>query len=544
MPVEVIILIVSVLLIIAAIFVFFFNNRSANNNTNLDNTLLKEENIKLEANISTLKLQLEDKIKEIEKLNKELRDYNLQKIELSNEVIRSKKNDEFIQEKLKEKKELIENLNQKIETISLENSQKDKIITSLQGEKDVINEKLNNLNISNKKQEEEYSKLREENKLLHEKNTQTTALLQGEKEKNQNLEQSFSEYKLSLEKLNKQNEEHIQNLTNKILEEKTKKFSESNSKEMENIILPLKEQINEFKKKVEDGNEKQTMLHTSLKTQIENIIAQTKSISEDAIKLTNALKGENKRAGNWGEHILETILQNSGLLKGIHYEAQHNITTEDNQRLIPDFIVHLPNSDSEIENTIVIDSKVSLVAYERYFHSETEEEREINLQEHIKSVKNHIDELASKNYELVTKGSLGFVMMFIPIEPAYLVAVQGDANLWEYAYKKKIILISATNMITSLRLIADIWKIDTRNKEAQSMADTCGSIYDKLLGFLETFENVGSAVEKAQEQYDKAKGQLISGKGNVVKRLTELRQKGINSKSKKSLPLSFEPMEE
>ena len=364
--------------------------------------------------------------------------------------------------------------------------------------------------------------------------------MQGEKEKNQNLEQSFTEYKSSLEKLNKQNEEHIQNLTNKILEEKTKKFSENNTKEMESIVLPLKEQINEFKKKVEEGNEKQTVLHTSLETQIKNIIAQTKAISEDAIKLTNALKGENKRAGNWGEHILDTILQNSGLIKGIHYESQQNITTEDNRRLIPDFIVHLPNTEDGFENTIVIDSKVSLVAYERYFHSETEEDKEINLQEHIKSVRNHIDELASKNYELVTKGSLGFVMMFIPIEPAYLVAVQGEPTLWEYAYKKKIILISATNMITSLRLIADIWKIDTRNKEAQSMAETCGGIYDKLLGFLETFEDVGSSVSKAQEQYEKAKGQLITGKGNVIKRLGDLRQKGINSKSKKSIPLSFE----
>lgn len=544
MTIEVILLIVSGLLIVSSICLFIFSNYSAKKKANQDDAPLKEENIKLEANISTIKLQLDEKLKEIEKLNKELRDYNLQNKELSNEVVRHKKNDEFIQEKLKEKKELIENLNQKIETVSLENSQKEKLITSLQGEKEVINEKLNNLIIINKKQEEEYAKLQQENKSLHEKNTQTTALLQGEKEKSQNLEQAFSEYKLSLEKLNKQNEEHLQNLTNKILEEKTKKFTENNSKEMENIIFPLKEQINEFKKKVEDGNEKQAIMHTSLKTQIENMIAQTKSISEDAIKLTNALKGENKRAGNWGEHILETILQNSGLLKGIHYEAQQNITTEDKQRLIPDFIVHLPNTEDGFDNTIVIDSKVSLVAYERYFNSETEEEKEIYLQEHIKSVKNHIDELAAKSYELATKGSLGFVMMFIPIEPAYLVAVQGEPTLWEYAYKKKIILMSATNMITSLRLIADIWKIDTRNKEAQSMADTCGSIYDKLLGFLETFENVGSAVEKAQEQYDKAKGQLISGKGNVIKRLTELRQKGINSKTKKSLPPSFEPTEE
>lgn len=540
MSTEMILLIVSALLLVVAIIVFFVSFNSKNKNNNADIQSIKEENIKLEANISILNSQLEEKNKEIAKLNNDLRDYNLQNKSLSNDVVRAKKNDEFIQEKLKEKNELISELNQKFEAISLENKDKEKKITSLQGENEILNEKLNNTISINQKQEQDYNKLQEEYKILHKQNTETIALLQGEKEKNQNLEKSFTEYKSSLEKLNKQNEEHIQNLTNKILEEKTKKFSENNTKEMESIVLPLKEQINEFKKKVEEGNEKQTVLHTSLETQIKNIISQTKAISEDAIKLTNALKGENKRAGNWGEHILDTILQNSGLIKGIHYESQQNITTEDNRRLIPDFIVHLPNTEDGFENTIVIDSKVSLVAYERYFHSETEEEKEINLQEHIKSVRNHIDELASKNYELVTKGSLGFVMMFIPIEPAYLVAVQGEPTLWEYAYKKKIILISATNMITSLRLIADIWKIDTRNKEAQSMAETCGGIYDKLLGFLETFEDVGSSVSKAQEQYEKAKGQLITGKGNVIKRLGDLRQKGINSKSKKSIPLSFE----
>lgn len=540
MSTEIILLIVSALLLVVAIVVFFVSFNSKNKNNNADIQSIKEENIKLEANISILNSQLEEKNKEIAKLNNDLRDYHLQNKSLSNDVVRAKKNDEFIQEKLKEKNELISELNQKFEAISLENKEKEKKITSLQGENEILSEKLNNTLSINQKQEQNYDKLQEEYKILHKQNTETIALLQGEKEKNQNLEQSFTEYKSSLEKLNKQNEEHIQNLTNKILEEKTKKFSENNTKEMESIVLPLKEQINEFKKKVEEGNEKQTVLHTSLETQIKNIIAQTKAISEDAIKLTNALKGENKRAGNWGEHILDTILQNSGLIKGIHYESQQNITTEDNRRLIPDFIVHLPNTEDGFENTIVIDSKVSLVAYERYFHSETEEDKEINLQEHIKSVRNHIDELASKNYELVTKGSLGFVMMFIPIEPAYLVAVQGEPTLWEYAYKKKIILISATNMITSLRLIADIWKIDTRNKEAQSMAETCGGIYDKLLGFLETFEDVGSSVSKAQEQYEKAKGQLITGKGNVIKRLGDLRQKGINSKSKKSIPLSFE----
>ena len=336
--------------------------------------------------------------------------------------------------------------------------------------------------------------------------------------------------------MNKQSEEHLQNLTNKILEEKTKKFSETNSKEIENIVKPLKEQIAEFKNKIEDSNERQTKLHTSLEMQIKAMVSQTKAISEDAVNLTNALKGENKRAGNWGEHILETILQNSGLIKGIHFFEQQGMKDGNNQKLIPDFIVSLPSDSDNTQNNIIIDSKLSLVAYERYFNAEEESQKEIYLREHIKSVRNHIDELADKNYELLNKGSVGFVMMFIPVEPAYLLAVQSDVTLWEYAYRKKVILMSATNMIPALRLVADLWKIDTRNREAQSMAEVCGAIYDKILVFLDTFEDVGSAIKKASEQYGKASAQLSTGKGNVVRRLQLLQQKGIATKNKRQLP--------
>lgn len=467
---------------------FVFIGRSIKNNKNTNIASFDEENLKLN-------LQLETKNKELENLNKELSNHKA-------------KNEELLKD------------NARLSTIA------------------------SNLNEQIQEKQKEITNLREENKTLHNENTNTKASLEGEKTAYKKLNEQFTEYKLSLEKLNKQNEAHIQNITNKILEEKTKKFTEQNSKEIELLVSPLKEQINDFKKKVEEGNIKQVELHTELKSQIENVIKQTNSISEDAVNLTKALKGENKRAGNWGEHVLETILENSGLIKGQHYESQQSVKTEDNQRLIPDFIVHLPSSNSEEVNNIVIDSKLSLVAYERYFNSQTEEEKETNLQDHIKSVKNHIDELANKKYENVVNGSIGFVMMFIPIEPAYLLAVQSDNSLWEYAYNKKIVLISASNMITSLRLIADIWKINTRNKEAEAMADTCGAIYDKILGFLDTFENVGNAVKKAQDEYEKAKGQLTTGNGNVVKRLKELGQKGIKSKTKKSLPTSFESYDE
>lgn len=512
--------------------------------SNKESIELLNERERLKTIISNFETQVKEKQQEISSLNSKINDFNEQNKELSNEVVKLIESNKVANNDLLKKDSEIIELKQNLESSNSTNAKKDKEITELKGQNSVLIEKLDNANNLNNKSQNELEKLKEDYKEQNKKHSETLALLETEKEKSQNIQQSFTEYKLSLEKLNKQNEAHIQNITNKILEEKTKKFTEQNSKEIELLVSPLKEQINDFKKKVEEGNIKQVELHTELKSQIENVIKQTNSISEDAVNLTKALKGENKRAGNWGEHVLETILENSGLIKGQHYESQQSVKTEDNQRLIPDFIVHLPSSNSEEVNNIVIDSKLSLVAYERYFNSQTEEEKETNLQDHIKSVKNHIDELSNKKYENVVNGSIGFVMMFIPIEPAYLLAVQSDNSLWEYAYNKKIVLISASNMITSLRLIADIWKINTRNKEAEAMADTCGAIYDKILGFLDTFENVGNAVKKAQDEYEKAKGQLTTGNGNVVKRLKELGQKGIKSKTKKSLPTSFESYDE
>jgi DNA recombination protein RmuC len=512
--------------------------------SNKESIELLNERERLKTIISNFETQVKEKQQEISSLNSKINDFNEQNKELSNEVVKLIESNKVANNDLLKKDSEIIELKQNLESSNSTNAKKDKEITELKGQNSVLIEKLDNANNLNNKSQNELEKLKEDYKEQNKKHSETLALLEAEKEKSQNIQQSFTEYKLSLENLNKQNEAHIQNITNKILEEKTKKFTEQNSKEIELLVSPLKEQINDFKKKVEEGNIKQVELHTELKSQIENVIKQTNSISEDAVNLTKALKGENKRAGNWGEHVLETILENSGLIKGQHYESQQSVKTEDNQRLIPDFIVHLPSSNSEEVNNIVIDSKLSLVAYERYFNSQTEEEKETNLQDHIKSVKNHIDELANKKYENVVNGSIGFVMMFIPIDPAYLLAVQSDNSLWEYAYNKKIVLISASNMITSLRLIADIWKINTRNKEAEAMADTCGAIYDKILGFLDTFENVGNAVKKAQDEYEKAKGQLTTGNGNVVKRLKELGQKGIKSKTKKTLPTSFESYDE
>lgn len=341
----------------------------------------------------------------------------------------------------------------------------------------------------------------------------------------------------------KQFEEHIQNLTDKILEEKSKNFTETNAKEMSSIVAPLKEQINEFKKQIEEDSRRQTGLHESLKEQIKNITEKTQSISQDAIKLTNALKGDSKIMGDWGENILETILRNSGLEEGTHYQAQQTIVNDDEEKQRPDFIVNLP-SDNGGEKTIVIDSKVSLKAYVNYYNADNDEDKKHFLAEHLKSIKTHIDELANKNYGHTVKGSMDFVMMFVPVEPAYLLAVQSDPTVWEYAYNKKVVMISATNMISCLRLIVELWKTDTRNKEAQAMAKSCGEIYNQITLFLETFEGLESKIKGVSDQFDKAKKQLCQGKGNVIRRLEKLEKQGIITKANRAIPLSFKTNDE
>lgn len=526
------------------VFIIIITKRTSVKNTdNSDLIVQRENNVRLEENIRSLQTQMDDLQNKLSDKEKELKEWRLKNIELSNEVVRAKKNDEFVAEKLKDRDDEIVILRQKVDKEIAENQQQKETLTNIEGAKQILQEKLQNALASFNQQDQEYKKLKEDHNNLNREYTQAIATLQGEREKNQNLEKSFNEYKENLEKINKQNEERIQNLTSKILEEKTEKFSKTNAEKLDNIVKPLTNEIEKFKKKIEESNTAQAGLHSSLKTEIENIIKQTNQISQDAVNLTNALKGENKRAGNWGEHILETILQNSGLESGIHYQAQHSIKDEENRRLIPDFIVHLPSQEGE-DNTIVIDSKVSLVAYERYFNAEKDSEREIYLQEHLNSVKGHIDELSKKDYANATQGSIGFVMMFIPVEPAYLLAMQSEATLWEYAYNKKIILISATNMISCLRLIADLWKIDTRNKEAQKMAITCGKIYDKMIGFLNTMEDLGKAIDSASDKFKTAKVQLSEGRGNAIKQLEDLKKMGINSKSKQQIPDSLKTAEE
>ncbi|NDV67841.1 DNA recombination protein RmuC [Dysgonomonas sp. 25] len=339
-----------------------------------------------------------------------------------------------------------------------------------------------------------------------------------------------------LQNMRAQLNKDFQLLANQILEEKTSRFTVTNRENMEAILKPLNERLVEFKRKVEETYDKESKQRFSLEERIRELVALNNQISTDANNLTKALKGNNKIQGNWGEMILESILEKSGLKKGESYYTQETLRDEfgntihsaEGSRMQPDIIVEYPGG-----RKIVIDSKVSLNGYVRYVEAETDEAKAIAEKEHLLSVKQHIDELSKKSYQDYID-SLDFVMMFIPNEPAYILAMQLDPTLWDYAYRKRILLISPTNLIASLKVVADLWKREAQSQNAQEIAKRGAMLYDKFVGFVETLQNVGRHIERSQKEYDKAFSQLKEGNGNLIRQAEMLKELGI--KSQKDLP--------
>lgn len=398
-----------------------------------------------------------------------------------------------------------------------------------------------------KRREEEYKIRQEDLKRLNEQLTAEYNHLQNEQlehirrkaelqaqlsAKEELLASQQKELKEMREQLNKD----FQVLANEILEEKTARFTTSNQKNMEAILKPLNEKLSEFKIKVEETYDKESKQRFSLEERIKELVALNNQISEDASALTKALKGQSKIQGNWGEMILESILEKSGLKKGIEYHTQEFIRDEDgtpirnseNQRMQPDVIIEYPGG-----RKVIVDSKVSLNAYVRYVEAETDEDRTKAEKEHLLSIKQHIDELSNKAYQDYIE-SVDFVMMFIPNEPAYILAMKLDANLWDYAYKRRILIINPTNLIASLRVVADLWKREAQSQNAQEIAERGALLYDKFAGFVETLQDVGNNINKSQKAYEKAFSQLSEGRGNLLRQAEMLKELGV--KPQKELP--------
>lgn len=341
-------------------------------------------------------------------------------------------------------------------------------------------------------------------------------------------QQSLKQAQQNSESLSAQLKLEFAEIAHKVMQNNTEQLRVKSEEKIGELLNPLKTELGEFKKKVDDVYVAEAKERHVLKAEIDRLITMSQQVSQEANNLTTALKGNNKTQGNWGEMLLESILENSGLVKGSQFFTQefirdaggNVIKDEEGRGLQPDVMVKYPD-----QRTIIIDSKVSLIHWEQYVNSEDETERNRALSMHLSSLKSHIDGLSKKNYPKYAK-ALDYVLLFVPIEPAFLEAVKKDTNLWKYAYDKNIMLVSPTNLLAVLKIIADLWKVEQQNQNAIEIAMKAGGMYDKFVLFLESMESVGNNIKNAQTAYDKAMGQLSTGRGNVVKQMEDLKKMG------------------
>jgi DNA recombination protein RmuC len=344
------------------------------------------------------------------------------------------------------------------------------------------------------------------------------------------LNNRLLEQKAEVEKLQEKFSLEFKNLANEILEEKSKKFTEQNKANLDQLLKPLGEKIKDFEKRVEETYDKESKQRFSLAEEVKKLAELNQTVGQEARNLTKALKGEAKTQGNWGEVILESILQRSGLVKDREYFVQKSYETEEGRRLQPDVVINYPG-----DRSIVVDSKVSLNAYERFVTGLSPEEQDLAAKEHLISVKRHIDDLSSKGYHtLYELKSLDFVMLFMPIEPAYLLAIQSDPGLWNYAYDKRILLISPTNLIAALKMVESMWRQEYQNLNAEEIARQSGALYDKFEGFVTDLIEIGKRLDNAKDVYKESMNKLIEGKGNLISRVENIKKLG--AKTKKNLP--------
>ena len=344
------------------------------------------------------------------------------------------------------------------------------------------------------------------------------------------LQKKLEEHQKEVENLQKKFTNDFEVLANKILEEKSTKFTHQNRENIKNILEPLEKKIQNFEKKVSDSDLKRAGFQSALKTQLKNLEQLNAQMSKDTINLTKALKGDTKMQGNWGELVLERVLEKSGLEKDREYFVQQSFTSEDGKRVIPDVVIQLPDNKK-----MIVDSKVSLVAYERFINEEEETLKNQHLKEHINSLKRHIEQLSDKKYEDIHQiDSPDFVLLFIPIEPAFAVALNADNHLYNKAFEKNIVIVTPSTLLATLRTIDSMWNNEKQQRNAIEIARQAGALYDKFQGLLADLVGIGKRIDDSKKEYSNAMNKLFDGRGNLITSVEKLKKMG--AKAKKSMP--------
>jgi DNA recombination protein RmuC len=352
---------------------------------------------------------------------------------------------------------------------------------------------------------------------------------------NYNLTEKLENQQSEIENQQKRLTAEFENIANKIMKQRSDEFSASNQKNIGDLLNPLKEKIQLFEKKVDETYDKELRDKISLKEEVRKLTELNARVSEEANNLTKALKGDVKKQGNWGEIILERVLERSGLTKGQEYEREEVVEGADRSVQRPDVILHLPDNKH-----IIIDSKVSLVAYERYITAENEEKQMLSAKEHINSIRSHVKLLSEKNYQNAQNiNTPDFVLMFIPIEASFSVAVQGDSELFSYAWERKIVIVSPTTLLATLRTISSIWKQENQTKNAQEIARLSGTLYDKFIGFTEDMVKIKNNLDRTSNAYDDAVKKMKDGSGNIIRTAEKIKELGAKT-GNKSLPAGFD----
>ncbi len=366
--------------------------------------------------------------------------------------------------------------------------------------------------------------LQEREKIREEKEFLNTELVKRTSE-NDTLEVKLKDQKLELEKLQEKFQKEFENLANKILDNKSEKFTKQNKENLDLVLKPLQEKIDKFEKKVEETHKESIDRHAMLRQQIIGLKELNEQMSKEATNLTKALKGDSKAQGNWGELVLERVLEKSGLEKNREYFIQSSFTTEEGKRIMPDVVLHLPDNKK-----MIIDSKVSLVAYERFVNAEEQDEKDLALKEHISSLKKHIEQLSEKNYQDIYQiESPDFVLLFVPIEPAFAVAVNEDNSLYNWAFEKNIVIVTPTTLLATLRTIDSMWNNEKQQQNALEIATQAGRLYDQFVNLTDDLIKVGNQLKTVQGSYDGTMKKL-TGQGNLIRKVENIKKLGIKQK--------------